>query len=243
MSHGPFVDDIVLNDTVLPNAADTIKIANTILVDSRIRRCLIELDSMVDDGQDTSFASLLTTLNSATTNITTLQLGKADADLFNNLATQFLGISVLYTAHDQDTNYKRHINVGAGTTDYYLAYDTSAPDGSNNAWKPLPGAAPMVFELKTSSFTAEANHFYQTDVSAPLTITLPATPVQGDLPIKFRIEGASATNIITFARNGENIERIADDGFITGNGTITVMFAGTIGGVNVGWTLDDGQTH
>jgi len=243
MALGPFVDDIVLNDEILPNNPNSIKVANIILVDSRIRRCLIELDSMVDDGADTTVGTVLNSLSDAEDNINALSEDKADATVVNAMAFVVNDTSALLTAHSQDTVHKRHINILPGTTDYYLAYDTSASDGSNNVWKPLPGAAPMVFELKTSSFTAEANHFYQTDVSAPLTITLPATPVQGALPIKFRIEGASATNIVTFARNGENIERVADDGFITGNGTITVMFAGTIGGVNVGWTLDDGQTH
>jgi len=486
MAHGPLVDDITLNDTILPNNANTIKIANTILVDSRVRRCLIELDTMVDDGADTTVGTVLDSLSDAEDNINALTEDKADATTVNAMALTLNTLQTSFDNHDQDENERRHINTQNGVDGQYLAFDSTMASGTNNIWKTLPiqaaspirdtltkevlsvpahsvgytlpygkdyvfnmgfipdagpcgtiscslqsalleeadigsytyvsverlppncpfviqqepgiytgaglgsglnvrtvfdnahsvealfkntsgvvglrfvdvsldspgltgrpdarvlrfdvvegdvcsahdwisnngtskllvhpyhtngiltltypefsngsyierqeytpfstfmnmqhdsplsipnhsvymadgangfafkevyspenpppgGNAPaMIFELKTSDFTAEDNHFYQVNASGPLNITMPAAPVQGDPPIMFRIKGASATNVITFMRNSENIEEIADDGYITGNGTIKAMFAGAVGGVNVGWTLAEGQTY
>jgi len=124
---------------------------------------------------------------------------------------------------------------GAGAFAFKEVYSPENP--------PPVASSAEVFELKTANFTAAANHFYQVNVGAPITITFPANPVQGDMPITFRITGASATNIVTFARNGKNIEGIADDGYITGNGTIKAKYAGVVGSVDVGWCLAEGQTH
>ena len=162
MAQGPFVDDITLNDTVLPNSPNSIKIANTILTDSRIRRCLIELDSMVDDGSSTTVGTVLTSLSDAEDNITALQTNKADSATVTALTTTVNDTATDLADHTQDTTSKRHINIVAGTDDYYLAYDSTMANGTNNVWKQLPASQstpPMVFELKTGSFTATANYF------------------------------------------------------------------------------------
>lgn len=120
-----------------------------------------------------------------------------------------------------------------------LTFDSTV-SGSNNKWAAIPTATPLVFESKSAAFTAVKGRFYDVYLSAPLTITLPATPTVED-EIPFRITGASATNILTFARNGENIEKIAADGTVTGNGTISIKYTGTIGANNVGWVISKGQ--
>jgi len=247
MSLGPFVEDVTLNNTPLPNDPNSIKVKNTILEASRLRGCRIELDSTIDDAAKTTVADLMTSVGGVVTSVSALQTNKADAATVNTLSGTVTDLSALVDSHVDDANVAgRHINTVAGTNDFYLAYDSTKATGTTNIWKQLPASssvAPMVFELKTTAFTAASNHFYQVDVTAPISITLPADPVQGEPPIMFRISGASVTNVVTFLRNGSNIERIADDGYITGNGTIKAMFSGTMGGVNVGWVLADGQTY
>jgi len=131
-------------------------------------------------------------------------------------------------------NYGVYMSDGSGAFAFKEVYSSENPP---------PATSAEVFELKTTSFTAAANHFYQVNVGAPITITFPANPARGDAPITFRITGASTTSAVTFARNGKNIEGIADDGYITGNGTIKVKYAGDVGSVSVGWYLAEGQTQ
>ena len=138
-----------------------------------------------------------------------------------------------------DDQANRHVPTSGGTNGFVLTYDSTVA-GSNNKWAAIPTATPLVFESKSAAFTAAKGHFYDVYLSAPLTITLPATPTVGD-EISFRITGSSATNILTFARNGENIENVAADGTVTGNGTISIKYTGTIGANNVGWVISKGQ--
>ena len=101
-------------------------------------------------------------------------------------------------------------------------------------------AASLVYETKTSSFTAGVGTYYDTYLVAPLTITLPAAPAP-EVTIPFRISGASATNILTFDGNGENVDGLGPVGTVTGNGVITIKYVGTIGANSIGWVLDRGQ--
>ena len=139
-------------------------------------------------------------------------------------------------AHSEltDDEQTRHVATSGGTNGYVLTYD-SAVSGTNNKWAALPAFTPPTYEEKTAAFTAVKSHFYQVNASAALAVTLPATPTVGD-EVVLRISGASDTNIITFLRNGSNLEGVADDGTVTKNGVITIRFVGTIGTTDVGWT-------
>jgi len=236
MPNGPFVDNIVLNDTILPDDPNSITVANTRLEDSRVRRCLIELDSMFDDGAGTTVGAVLNSLSNAEDNIVALTGGKADAAAVSAMALTVNTLQTSFDTHDQDADEHRHINTVAGTDNHYSAYDSTKTNGTTNVWKPLPAAtsAPLTYEGKTTSFTAVKDFFYNLPLTAAATVTLPATPTVGD-EFLLRLSNASATNIVTLARNGENVEGVADNGTLIKNGTHLIKFVGTIGGVNVGW--------
>tara|TARA_R100000900_G_scaffold65612_1_gene52205 strand:- start:1644 stop:3122 length:1479 start_codon:yes stop_codon:yes gene_type:complete len=79
---------------------------------------------------------------------------------------------------------------------------------------------------KTASFTAVSGEGYFVDTSsAAITVTLPASPSQGDIVAVADYAGTAGTNAITLARNGSNFEGAANDGQITGNrNTLTVVY-------------------
>jgi hypothetical protein len=60
---------------------------------------------------------------------------------------------------------------------------------------------------KTASFTAvSGNGYFVNTTSGVITVTLPATPSAGDIVAVADYAGTAATNNITIARNGSNIE-------------------------------------
>jgi len=66
--------------------------------------------------------------------------------------------------------------------------------------------------VKTSAFTAVAGEGYFIDTtSASITMTLPASPSQGDEVAFIDYAGTADTNAITIARNGSNIAGSATD--------------------------------
>lgn len=66
--------------------------------------------------------------------------------------------------------------------------------------------------VKTSAFTAVAGEGYFIDTtSAAITMTLPASPSQGDEVSFIDYAGTADTNAITIARNGSNIAGSASD--------------------------------
>ena len=66
--------------------------------------------------------------------------------------------------------------------------------------------------VKTSAFTAVAGEGYFIDTtSAAITMTLPASPSQGDEVSFIDYAGTADTNAITIARNGSNIAGAASD--------------------------------
>lgn len=66
--------------------------------------------------------------------------------------------------------------------------------------------------VKTSAFTAVAGEGYFIDTtSAAITMTLPASPSQGDEVSFIDYAGTADTNAITIARNGSNIAGSATD--------------------------------
>ena len=79
---------------------------------------------------------------------------------------------------------------------------------------------------KTASFTAvSGNGYFVNTTSGALTVTLPASPSAGDIVAVADYAGTSATNNITIARNGSNIEGGTGDGIINNNrDSITLVY-------------------
>ena len=87
-------------------------------------------------------------------------------------------------------------------------------DGSSTQWvktNPSGGGSSSTWAEKTAAYTAEAGDRLIVDTSTAVTVTLPVAAVLGD---EIRIidgTGNAATNNITIARNGHNIEGSATD--------------------------------
>ena len=87
-------------------------------------------------------------------------------------------------------------------------------DGSSTQWvktNPSGGGSSNSWAEKTAAYTAEAGDKLIVDTSTAVTVTLPVAAVLGD---EIRIidgTGNAATNNITVARNGHNIEGSATD--------------------------------
>jgi hypothetical protein len=79
---------------------------------------------------------------------------------------------------------------------------------------------------KTSSFTAvSGNGYFVNTTSGAITVTLPATPSAGDIVSIADYAGTAATNNITIARNGSNINGAASDQLINKNNSgITLVY-------------------
>ena len=79
---------------------------------------------------------------------------------------------------------------------------------------------------KTSGFTAVAgNGYFVNTTSAPITVTLPATPSAGDLIGVKDYALTAQTNNITLARNGSNIQGTANDFIINTQGrSVTLIY-------------------
>jgi len=79
---------------------------------------------------------------------------------------------------------------------------------------------------KTSGFTAVAgNGYFVNTTSAPITVTLPATPSAGDLVGVKDYALTAQTNNITLARNGSNIQGVANDFLINTQGrSVTLIY-------------------
>jgi hypothetical protein len=68
---------------------------------------------------------------------------------------------------------------------------------------------------KTASFTAvSGNGYFINTTSGAITVTLPASPSAGDIVSLSDYAGTAATNNITIARNGSNIEGLAENAVI-----------------------------
>src|SRR6056300_1631741 len=79
---------------------------------------------------------------------------------------------------------------------------------------------------KTASFTAvSGNGYFVNTTSGAITVTLPATPSAGDIVSIADYAGTAATNNITIARNGSNINGAASDQLINKNNSgITLVY-------------------
>lgn len=99
------------------------------------------------------------------------------------------------------------------------------------------GTAGVVNRTLTSSTTINAGERIFANASAGgFTITLPATPVEGDTIQIIDVAGIFATNNVVVGRNGEKIQNIAEDLTLNlNNAAITMIYSGsTFGWVFVG---------
>jgi hypothetical protein len=91
------------------------------------------------------------------------------------------------------------------------------------------------FEVKTANYTALTNEKVAADTtSAAWTLTLPATPSNGDTITVLDYAGTFDTNNLTIARNGSNIESLAEDlNCNVEDAAFTLVFVGS----TVGWKV------
>jgi VCBS repeat-containing protein len=87
----------------------------------------------------------------------------------------------------------------------------------------------------SSNITMAANNNYFVDTSAARTLTLPASPSLGDTIAIYDASGTAATNNITIARNGSNINAQAVNAIIDVNQSGSVFI---YTGATVGWRFD-----
>jgi len=84
---------------------------------------------------------------------------------------------------------------------------TAAANGAGGG-----GGAAASYTRKTTTYTAVAGDVLSADTSgAAFTITLPATPTEGDVVTIKDADGSWDTNNLTIARNGETIGTVAED--------------------------------
>ena len=87
----------------------------------------------------------------------------------------------------------------------------------------------------SSNITMAANNNYFVDTSAARTLTLPASPTLGDTIVIYDASGTAATNNITIARNGSNINGVADNAIIDVNQASSIL---VYTGSTLGWRFD-----
>ena len=87
---------------------------------------------------------------------------------------------------------------------------------------------------KTASFTAtNGDGFFVDSSSGAITVTLPASPSAGNIVSVSDYNGSAATNAITIARNGSNINGdAANYGITKGDSAVTFVYVDA----TVGWT-------
>mgnify|MGYP003128506753 FL=1 len=126
---------------------------------------------------------------------------------------------------DQDGN--NIINENANTITIGASGDTvTLASGASQSGFGRTGTVDWDTTAKTASFTAvSGNGYFVNTTSGALTVTLPASPSAGDIVAVADYAGTSATNNITIARNGSNIEGGTGDGIINNNrDSITLVY-------------------
>src|SRR5210317_1699391 len=79
--------------------------------------------------------------------------------------------------------------------------------------------------VKTSNFTAVAGEgYFVNTTSAAITVTLPASAEIGDIIRIKDYAGTFTSNNLTIARNGHNIQGVANDSLITTNRASISLF-------------------
>ena len=118
---------------------------------------------------------------------------------------------------DQDGN--NIINENANTITIGASGDTvTLASGASQSGFGRTGTVDWDTTKKTASFTATSGDgFFVDTTSSALTVTLPASPSAGDIVAIADYAGTAATNNITIARNGSNIEGEAENGLMNVN--------------------------
>ena len=86
----------------------------------------------------------------------------------------------------------------------------------------------------SSNITLLAGRRYFVDTTAARTLTLPASPTLGQEIVIFDASGSAGTNNITIARNGNNINSVADNAIIDVDKAAAVLI---YTGSSIGWRL------
>ena len=115
-----------------------------------------------------------------------------------------------------------------GTTDTLITADNSGGVLVNG--NPIQ----MTTVSVSSNITLEANKRYLVDTSAARTLTLPASPANGDEIQVFDVTGTAATNKITVASNSLKINGTVQDLEIDSNNAAAVLL---YTGSTYGWRV------
>jgi hypothetical protein len=86
----------------------------------------------------------------------------------------------------------------------------------------------------SANTTLFAGRRYFVDTTAARTLTLPASPTLGQEIVIFDASGSAGTNNITIARNGNNINSVADNAIIDVDKAAAVLI---YTGSTIGWRL------
>jgi hypothetical protein len=110
-----------------------------------------------------------------------------------------------------------------------LSHVHAASDVTSGEFSPL--RIPN-FEVKTANYTALTNEKIAADTSGGVwTLTLTATPSNGDIVHFFDYANTFNTNNLTIARNGSNIEGLAEDMICdVGGSAFSMIYAGATNG-------------
>jgi hypothetical protein len=124
-----------------------------------------------------------------------------------------------------------------GATITLGANDDTVVLGTGAAFGGGVGAVKWETTPQTGSFGAVAGRgYFMNTTSGPLTLTLPASPSAGDIVAVSDYAQNAATNNITLARNGSNIQGDAEDLVIARNGVaMTLVFVDA----TKGWIVTD----
>jgi hypothetical protein len=92
----------------------------------------------------------------------------------------------------------------------------------------ITGAWGVATAVKTGNYTAAAGDLVLTDTSGgPFTVTLPATPVHGNMLALVDLTSSWGTNNITIARNGSSIDGAASNQALTGGRLRIYVYSST----------------
>jgi len=144
------------------------------------------------------------------------------------------------------------VNFGAGTKNVFVTYPAERAAygltaGSNITLTPGNGTITIAASsggggltwqsVQTGNFTAVSGNAYPVNTtSAAITVTLPASPSAGQQVQLLDYAGTWATNIVTIARNGSNINGVASNVFlITNRGASTLTYVDS----TQGWVGSD----
>ena len=135
--------------------------------------------------------------------------------------------SIIKVDNIQDQDGNNIINENANTITIGASGDTvTLASGASQSGFGRTGTVDWDTTAKTASFTAvSGNGYFVNTTSGAITVTLPASPSAGDIVAMADYAGTSATNNIIIARNGSNIEGVAQNGIINNNrDSITLVY-------------------